>query len=38
MEAGGAALGRRGRMWMAPVRRSIDGGLRLEHCIPIRLT
>jgi hypothetical protein len=38
MEAGGAASGHRGRMWVAPGRRSIDGGLRLEHRIPIRLT
>jgi hypothetical protein len=38
MEAVGVASDRRGRMWMAPGRRSIDGGLRLEHRILIRLT
>jgi hypothetical protein len=38
MEAGCTASGRRGQMSMAPGRRSTDGGLRLELCIPIRLT
>jgi hypothetical protein len=38
MEAGCAASGRRGQMWMALGRRSTDGGLRLELRIPIRLT